>query len=308
MLHCVPSHALTPIHVNHSENCPQSKNQQQFNNRLVGIIYSTALQCGYTFDPESFGCSEAIGEADSIKSSAAAPSTPTDETMEYLDCVVHRQDTSNNSTSSFNYKKLRDRIRCYYKTHVQNSKKRLITLLKNPTRPKNREILIKVVDEVRDRASRDESMGTVGRRQLSPNGKAALLRLEEKEQSLLLSPMNSSSCVITPNLGMTTPSARNSSTLRGREDGHGSICRSAPSSSSSSSTGLSSNSCKECWHESPPKWHAPPPTRRVPMDSGRQYGDLDAISADAPQFASPCKLEHAAMLTSIRQAVPSRVL
>lgn len=119
------------LHNNDSENCPQSKQQQQFNNRLVSKVYHTAIAYGYTFDPIAF----------------TGGSTPLTERKK------SKQKDPNHDYEplppGFNYKKLRDRIRCYYKTHVQNSKKRLTTMLKNPTKPKNREILLRVVAEVK---------------------------------------------------------------------------------------------------------------------------------------------------------------
>lgn len=123
---------LTRVFLHYSENCPQSKQQQQFNNRLVSKVYHTAIQQGYTFDPMAFmGGATPLTERKN-KGKAKDP----EHDFEPL-------------PPGFNYKKLRDRIRCYYKTHVQNSKKRLTTMLKNPTKPKNREILLRVVAEVK---------------------------------------------------------------------------------------------------------------------------------------------------------------
>ena len=246
-----------------SENRPQSKEQQEFNNRLVSIVHSTALQSGYTFDSLSFGISS------TKKKPSNARKLPTK--------------ANRGAYNAFNFKKLRDRIRCYYKTHVQNSKKRLTTLLKTPTRPKNRVVLFKVINEVKDRAARGASP------KLNPVARAALTRLESKDQSLY-----PHLGLITPATSLTTPESQQSGT-----DSSKNGLLKMPTSSHSSSSGSSAEEGKVELLD------APPLPRRVSVDP-RFYNPITASSnylkTEAP---SPSKLEHAVILQSIRQ-VPVR--
>ena len=50
--------------------------------------------------------------------------------------------------ATFDDKKIRDRIRCFFKTHIQNAKKRLKTVVKNEHKKSNR-LLVLAAKEVR---------------------------------------------------------------------------------------------------------------------------------------------------------------
>ena len=271
VLHYLFSHPVLTYHVHalftiylpslkwHSENRPQSKKQQEFNNRLAGIVHTTALQCGYTFDPVSFSTK-----------STSKKTKPTKTSARKLPTKANKSSDGGGDDDEFNFKKLRDRIRCYYKTHVQNSKKRLITLLKNPTRPKNRGVLIKVMEEVKGRAARGDGV------KLSPEGRAALERLESKERSMY------------PHLGLVTPPSQQSGNV---VSGGGVIETLPPSSNSPSSS--------DGWNQKA-DWYAPPSPRRVSVDP-RTYNPWTESSEALKFIASPCKPEHVAILASIRE-------
>jgi len=214
------------------------------------LVYSTALQCGYTFDSAFFGISATKKEEQPSTSANTRFKLPTKAT-----------NAPSSDPDYFNFKKLRDRIRCYYKTHVQNSKKRLNTMLKNPTRPKNRDLLIKIVEAVKERATRGEGVG----RRLSPE--AALSRLERNERSL------------NANMSLISPSSSTDQTV------------SSSDKSSPQREVVVSGDGEDMPSLSSPEgeWHPPSP-HRVSVDPKLP-----------PEAASPCRPEHVAILKSMRQ-------
>lgn len=199
---------------------------------------------------------------------------------------------------NFNHKKLRDRIRCYYKTHVQNSKKRLVTLLKDPARPKNRDVLLRIVEDLKACEARAEQRGAVavdgeamvgmGPRlwdKLCPSGGAALRRLEAQEHWM--------GFVGAPPVA-TGPGAEASTHL-----GHNALSRPATATGMSAASSPSSSGSMENSNCTQSTWNMPPSPRRVSVDV-KSYQLGSDINGSNAKFASPCKPEHAAMLQSIR--------
>lgn len=85
---------------------------------------------------------------------------------------------------SFTEKKLRDRIRCFYKTHLQNAKKRLVTLQKRPESLNNQAIVRVYVRCIKTGISFAESLYMEPSNESQSNKRGRLSHVEKAKAAL----------------------------------------------------------------------------------------------------------------------------